>query len=257
MDLSGEVFAAGLTNSSLYPVTPNSIPGIGCGYGPNKGYQGFLTELSADGSSLLFSACFGGLQDSQGSEGTPYSDITQPFGIALDSSLNAYITGWTNSSSLTTTANALFPNPPAVVGFSNGTSFAGAAFVVKISPASGQLLYSTYLGGSGNNNETIGLNAFFAAAPNEGLTGVPPVGDIGESIAVDVDNNMYVSGATSSNNFPVWSGLQPVSGQFSKNNYTGFVSKIFVRTAPRALRSAPTVPSHFRLTSAPTATVGA
>ena len=88
--------------------------------------------------------------------------------VASDAHGNAYVTGWTNSSSL--------PGTPA--GYQaryGGGPGLGDAFVAKISPA-GELIYTTYLGGSDE--------------------------DAGWGISVDSLGSAYVSGYTSSTNFP-------------------------------------------------------
>lgn len=96
-------------------------------------------------------------------------------GIAVDSGGNAYVTGSTDSSNFTT-ANALQPNP--------GGSQDG--FVAKLDTIGSALQYSTFLGGSGK--------------------------DFGSAIAVDNNGNSYVSGFTSSSDFPTSSPLQSIIG---------------------------------------------
>ena len=102
-------------------------------------------------------------------------------GIALDSSGNVYVTGVTDSSNLPTTSGAFQlacgggSGPPLRDGFVSGLGVAGS------------LVYSTYLGG---NNDDEGL-----------------------AIAVDTSRNAYVSGWTSSSNFPVTPhAFQPAFG---------------------------------------------
>jgi hypothetical protein len=89
-------------------------------------------------------------------------------GIAVDATGNAYVTGTATSTTFPTTTGAL------------QTAYGGGAtdgFVTKLNPTgTAPLLYSTYLGGSGF--------------------------DAGASIALDVSNNAYVTGQTSSSNFP-------------------------------------------------------
>jgi hypothetical protein len=94
------------------------------------------------------------------------------YGIAVDASGNAYVTGYTDSLNFPTTS-----------GDVQGTYGGGAqdAFVAKLNSAGTALLYSTYLGGSSD--------------------------DYGFGIAVDLSGNAYVTGATRSSNFPTHPGL--------------------------------------------------
>jgi photosystem II stability/assembly factor-like uncharacterized protein len=95
-----------------------------------------------------------------GSGGNEYA-----YGVAVDSSGNAYVTGTTDVS--------VFPTTP---GAFQTTSFFGGAFVTKLDSTGSNLIYSTYLSGSSGSG---------AAA-----------------IAVDSSGNAYVTGNTSSSDFP-------------------------------------------------------
>jgi hypothetical protein len=111
-------------------------------------------ELVIDPSvSYEYSTFLGGSGDDEG------------YGIAFDSSGNAYVTGQT--------ASANFP------GSSSTNKLLGTtnAFVTKISPTGSSLVYSVYVGGSGS--------------------------DSGNGIAVDASGDVFVTGGTSSTNFPV------------------------------------------------------
>jgi hypothetical protein len=105
------------------------------------------------------------------------------FGIAVDSAGNAYVAGSTNSANFPTTPGAF------------QTTCCGA-FVTKINPTGSALVYSTYLGGSGE--------------------------DSGHSIVIDSAGNAYVTGTTGPG-FPVTSGaFQTAYG----GNSDAFVTKL-------------------------------
>jgi len=93
--------------------------------------------------------------------------------IAVDASGNAYITGETVSVDYPTIAGSFDTS------FHGGSVF-GDAFVTKLNPTGSALVYSTYLGGTGE--------------------------DQGLGIVVDASGNAYVTGRTSSTNFPVTAG---------------------------------------------------
>jgi hypothetical protein len=109
----------------------------------------------------------------------------QSLGIALDTAGDAYIAGFTTSTHFPT-MNPISATAPADVSL-------GTAFVSELNPTGTALIYSTYLGGSGNT--------FF--------------GDGANAIAVDTASppNIYVTGFTGSPDFPVSTVLLPFQGQ--------------------------------------------
>ena len=108
------------------------------------------------------------------------------FGVVLDQAGNAYITGSTISSDFPVTPGALDPVRTGVTD----------VFVSKIDPTGTTLLYSTFLGGSGD--------------------------DVGNAIAVDSAGNAYVAGNTTSNNFPVVGAFQSTT----RGGNEAFVAKL-------------------------------
>jgi Beta-propeller repeat/Phage integrase family len=109
------------------------------------------------------------------------------YGIAVDGSGNSYITGDTSSTNFPTTSGAF------QTVFGSGQS---DAFVTKLNATGSALVYTTFLGGNS--------------------------GDVGRGIAVDDSGNAYMTGDTSSTNFPTTSGaFQTVSG-----GYDAFVTKL-------------------------------
>jgi len=101
------------------------------------------------------------------------SSSDQGFGVAVDTSGNAYVTGSTLSSNFPVSAAALQAVRKSV----------NDVFVTKLDPT-GAVVYSTFLGGNGD--------------------------DIGHGVAVDSSGNAYVAGTTSSTNFPVQGAFQPI-----------------------------------------------
>jgi len=167
VDSAGNAYVVGNTASSDFP-TMNPLQAAN-----NGGLDVFVTALSADGSALIYSTYLGGSGDDLGS------------GIALDSSANAYVTGSTLSTD--------FPTNNALQGTNGGLN---DAFVAEITPDGQTLVYSTYLGGSGQ--------------------------DYGNGIAVDSAGNAYVTGQTLSSDFPIMNPVQSTN----KGSSSAFVSKI-------------------------------
>jgi hypothetical protein len=147
VDSSGSAYVAGFTSSYDFPTT-NASQSYNAGSN-----DVFVTKLNAAGNGLIYSTYIGGSGDDRA------------YGIAVDASGNAYVTGSTTSQN--------FP-----VRYALQSRLLGSrnAFVVKLSPAGNLMDYSTYLGGSG--------------------------ADYGYSIAVDGSGNAYVVGDTTSLNFP-------------------------------------------------------
>lgn len=154
IDSANNVYVTGDTNSTDFPTVVNAVQ---TKLGDTSG-DAFVTKFNSSGSSLSYSTYLGGSNKDTG------------FGIAVDVSGNAYVTGVTASTNFPT-ANAIQPT--------NGGS-TNDAFVTKLNSQGSALVYSTYLGGS----------------------------DIDEArgIAVDANGNAYVTGRSSSLDFPVVAG---------------------------------------------------
>ncbi len=142
---AGDAYVTGWTQSTDFP-TKNALQSKLDGT-----QDGFVSELNASGTALVYSTYLGGSSQDQGS------------GIAVDSTGQAYVTGWTESTNFPTTATAFQPSD-----LSGGTE----AFVTKLDPTKvglSSLVYSTYLGTSGG-------------------------GGVGNGIAVDSSGYAYVTG---------------------------------------------------------------
>lgn len=254
VDTAGNAYVTGFTDTpgSGFPGTAGSpIQSTKSG-----GQDVFVTKLNAAGTALVYSTYLGG------------SGIDIGYGIAVDTSGNAYVTGHT------TTPGSGFPG---TVGSSIQSANAGGAwdvFVTKLNATGTALVYSTYLGGSGVDQgngiavDTIG-QAYVTGQTNTPGSGFPGTAgspiqssnagnfdafitklnadgtaivsstylggsgiDTGSGIAVDTVGNAYVSGFTntSGSGFPGTAGssIQSTSG----GSHDAFVAKIaFMPTA--------------------------
>jgi len=143
----GETYVAGWAESSTFP-----------GPAPARAFSGsvdaWVMKLSADGATVLYTTFLGGSGDDRA------------LGLDVDSSGNAYVTGYTTSN-----------NFPTFFGIQNSRAGGRDAFVVKLNPQGSTILFSTYFGGGAN--------------------------DTANGIAVDSFGQPYVAGETESWNFPL------------------------------------------------------
>src|ERR1019366_618530 len=102
--------------------------------------------------------------------------------IAVDSAGNAYVTGYTSSTDFPTVKGS-YQTTFGGHGANQYLPPFGDAFVAKLNLTGAALVYSTYLGGSGD--------------------------EIGSAIAVDPSGSAYVGGSTLSTNFPTKNAYQP------------------------------------------------
>jgi len=156
IDPAGNSYVTGFTDSGNFP-TQNAFQGTYRG-----GDDAFVLKLNSSGTQLVYSTFLGGTGDEQG------------IGIALDPSLNAYVTGATSSQGFPTTSGA-----PVYQGGDSDM------FVTKLAPDGHSLAYSTLIGSHGT--------------------------DQAWGIAVDVAGNAYVVGDTDSDQFPVSGDAQQKS----------------------------------------------
>jgi len=184
---SGSLVLVGQTDSDAdnvndFPTTPGAFDRTWNSAGPGN-FDGFLVKFAPLGNGegdLLYSTFLGGSGDDHA------------MAVAVDSAGEAYITGYTNS--------ADFPTTPG--GFD--ISISGYdAFATKINPTGGgsaDLLYSTFLGGSGF--------------------------DAGYGIANDTAGNAYVHGSTTSTGFPVTPGAFDTRKAGPATSPDGFLTKL-------------------------------
>ncbi|MCE5308260.1 MAG: SBBP repeat-containing protein, partial [Acidobacteriales bacterium] len=236
VDGAGSVTVAGWTYSTDFPVFSATQPR------PGGARDVFIARLNAAGTGFVYSTWLGGSGNDTG------------LGVALDQAGNAFVAGDTMS-----------PNLPVRGAFQSSLRGRQDALLAKFSPT-GQLLFCTYLGGSGNDGATAvavdlfgnphltgstdsvdfplqnplqrqpggGQDAFvtkmaadggwlFYSTYLGGAGGLPGLPENGAGIAVDQQGNTYVTGTTSSSNFPTAAALRalPAGGGLD-----AFVSKL-------------------------------
>lgn len=152
-----------------FPVTPNAFQ-TDCGF-TNDTMCAFLTKISADGSTLLYSTYFGRVHG-------PVGQWSMGNGLALGPQGDAYVVGWAQTSDLHTTPNVFQSTCTTNTGVCNGGFL--ARFNTNLSGAA-SLVYATYLGGA-NPDGTGGSEA--------------------DGVAVDSAGSAYVTGLVSSSIFP-------------------------------------------------------
>ena len=235
VDSSGNAYVGGQTDSSDFKTVSPLQASNG---GQN---DGFIAKINPAGSALLFSTYFGG------------SGNELVTGLALDGSNNIYVTGITDSTNLQATTGAFQPTAKG----------GGDSFVSEIKPDGSGITYLTYFGGAGldsalaiavdaagdacitGNTDSTDLPTANPAQSSSGgsndvfVTKLNPTGtglvfstyyggtldEFGNGIAVDSFSDVYVTGRTTSSNYPATQGtLSGTSDAFiTEFSNTGFV----------------------------------
>jgi hypothetical protein len=188
LDASGDAYIGGDTNSVDFP-TVNPFQAVNhVSVNGSKASTGFVAKLNPAGSALTYSSYLGG------------SAFDVVSAIAVDNSGNAYVTGGTVSTDFPT-ANPFQNTNRAATGLGGGN-----AFVTKVNPTGGALVYSTYLGGSGGGNGALGDSAL--------------------AIAVDSTGEAFVAGRSSSTDFPTVDAVQSSNKATAIGASNAFVSEL-------------------------------
>ncbi|MFI5455817.1 MAG: SBBP repeat-containing protein [Isosphaerales bacterium] len=242
VDPAGNAYVTGVTVSTDFPTSHAAQASFGGGSS-----DAFVTVLNAAGSALVYSTYLGG------SDSESINDHAVSIALSTDASGNtsAYVAGSTTSTNFPTTSGAY------QVTYGGGSD----AFVTKYGPA-GAVVYSSYLGGVGEEDEAFGIavdgagNAYLTGrstsmpttpgayqvasaggtdafvtkfnASGSGLVYSTYLGgnnlDVGYGIAVDGSGNAYVTGYTQSTNFPTTSGAY--QGAFGGGYHDAFVTEL-------------------------------
>jgi len=231
LDANDDVYLSGITGSPNYPTTSGAYQ-TQCGTDGlcNGTFDGFVTQLNPTGTAVLASTFLGG------------SDYDYTAGIVVKPAA-IYVSGSTVSPDFPVTASAA---QHTYGGGSSGcvvsTGTCGDVTITKLNTALTALQYSTYLGGSLDENpglsmavdtngymyvtgQTDSLNfpqvdplqaAYGGGSSDAFITQLTPAGAFGYSsyfggngedfayrVALDPSNNVYITGGTLSTNFPV------------------------------------------------------
>jgi hypothetical protein len=167
VDAAGESFVTGTTRSFDFPVTNgarNDLPQMN---GQAANTKVFVMKLSPSADALRYSAVIGGTSAESAS------------GIALDSTGTAYIAGTTSSRDFPVTANAFQQSFKPEIPQSGASGFS-TGYIFKLANDGSGPLFSTYLGGAGDDSI--------------------------RGISLDFEGGVYVTGVTTSSDFPTVTG---------------------------------------------------
>ncbi|MFB3776734.1 MAG: SBBP repeat-containing protein [Bryobacteraceae bacterium] len=214
VDPAGNIYIAGSTQSSRFPVSAGSVQVTAGG-----STDAFVTKLNPSGTEVIYSTYLGSERDDEA------------FAVAADAAGNAYVTGYNYGGKFPVTAGAF------------QTTYVGArdAFVARMNPTGTSLVYCTLLGGTDDDygyaiavdqagnafvagstasatfpltaaalqRERKGFNDAFVAKINpSGSTLVYSTllggdgSDAAAAVAVDSSGQAYVTGSTFSTDFP-------------------------------------------------------
>ena len=189
IDSADDAYVAGETCSQNFPTTSGAFQKTHANVNQTTG---FVTKFNPTGSALMYSTYLGG---------TNGDSINA---LALSPEDEVFLTGDTYSSNFPTTSGAFQTTNRAT------RNKASNAFLTELNATGSALVYSTYLGGSGNSSGK---------------------GDSGNGIALDTLGNPYFAGYSYSNNFPtLTTSFQPTT-KATAGNSNAFVARLAFATA--------------------------
>jgi Bacterial Ig domain/Carboxypeptidase regulatory-like domain/IPT/TIG domain/Beta-propeller repeat/Bacterial TSP3 repeat len=183
VDSAGNACVVGRTNSDNFPTRNALQPNLGggtCGSSREPCFDAFVTKLNATGTDLIYSTYLGGT-----AEDRPNWDSSG--GIAIDSLGAVYVTGLTRSTDFPTVNPYQATHAPG--DSPSGPSFGlnSDVFVTKLDPSGQSIVYSTFIGGPGD--------------------------DAGQHIVVDSEGHAYLTGRGSgATGFPITPGAHLATG---------------------------------------------
>lgn len=193
IDSAGNAYVAGTTYAPGFPVTPGAVQ---TKIGATLSSNAYVAKLNPSGSALVYATFLSGSGQAVFSMGPPVFEGDAATALAIDSSGNAYGTGYAHSLDFPVTAGAFQTTNKAAPTSDRASLIPGYnAFVSKINPSGSVLVFSTYLGGSGVT--------FPYSSQGSEQSFEPIYGDGANAISVDSAGNVYVAGRAYSADFPV------------------------------------------------------
>jgi hypothetical protein len=183
VDSNGNAYVTGSTNSPDFPTTTGAFQSsIGMTSFDYPQGNAFVSELNSTGTALLYSTFLGG-----GISLGPLADEGDyANGIVVDGQGVVYLTGTSCTAGFPVTSGAFEPK-----NLDGEYSYQCTAFLTKMNPEPNTpLLYSTFVGGTGN-----------------GDAGDYYTGEAANSLALDSSGNVYLAGYTYSVDFPTTAGV--------------------------------------------------
>ncbi len=177
LDSNGDIYIVGATKSLNLPTTEDAYAKSHNGGNGWEFFDVFIMKLRGDGQEILYCSYLGG------------SNIDYALGIMIDSQGYVYVVGKTYSTDF-----------PLVNAYDSSYNGEGDCFVTKFSPDGSEILFSTYIGGSGEDHVF--------------------------DFELDDEGNCVVVGYTHSPNFPVITTNQQPVCHFQEGPSDGFVFKL-------------------------------
>jgi hypothetical protein len=181
VDGAGSAYISGSTHSPDFP-TRNAVQPEYAGDG-----DAFLTKLSSTGTALVYSTYLGGAGEDWGR------------GVAVDQAGNAYLDGMTDSADF-----------PLIAPWQAKYGGKGDAFVAALDAGGATLHYTTFIGGSGEDDS--------------------------RSLALDTAGNVYLTGYTNSPDFPAGRSVQPATAGGHEVFVVGLSPRAFTTPHPFGTR---------------------
>jgi len=156
-DSAGNAYVTGYCNGGAFPVVAGSYQTAYNPGGTIMAGDAFLCKLDPTGTTLIYSTYFGGLSNANCG-----ADLSEGDYVVVDGAGDAYVAGTTDGGF------------PTTAGAYQTTTNCGGDFVLKLNPAGNSLLYSTYVGNSGDDD----CDGFAVDPAGEAYLAGSSIGDI-------------------------------------------------------------------------------